>query len=103
MRPAAKLGRKVANLDHPHPVAILLAEQRHGVILVDGHINRHVFDNFDLRVAQHFLVNEVFHVLQLFVVDAGEVREIKPQMIGRHQRPRLLHMLPKHFAQPGLQ
>ena len=31
------------------------------------------------------------------------MREIKAQMIGRHQRPRLLHMLAQNFAQPGLQ
>ncbi len=54
-------------------------------------------------VAQHFFVDEVFDVLQLFVGHSGEVREVKAQMIGRDQRSRLLHVLAQHFAQSGLQ
>ena len=86
-----------------HLVAIFFAEQRHGLVFVDRDIDRHVFNDFDLLVAQHFLVDHVFDVLQLFVRDRGEVREVKAQMVGRHQRSCLLHMLAQHFAQPGLQ
>ena len=56
-----------------------------------------------LLVAQQFLVDQVFNVLQLLVLDRREMRKIKPQMIRRHQRPRLLHMLPQHFTQPSMQ
>ena len=102
VRAAAEFGREVADLDDADFVAILLAEQRHGVILVDGHVNRHVLDDLDLFVAQDFFVDDVFDVLQLFVFDAGEVRKVKAQMIGRDQRPGLLHMLAQHFSQSGM-
>ncbi len=46
---------------------------------------------------------EVFDVLQFFVGDAGEVREVEAQMIGIDQRSRLLHVLAQHFAQAGVQ
>src|ERR1019366_515572 len=53
-------------------------------------------------VAQNFLVDDVFDVLQLFVGDASEVRKIKAQMIGSNQRSRLLDMLAQNFAQSRL-
>ena len=55
-----------------------------------------------LLVAQDFFVDDVFDVLQFFVCDAGEVREVKAQMVGSNQRSRLLHMLAQNFAQSGL-
>ena len=103
MGAAAKFGGEIADLDHANFVAILLAEQRHGLVFVDGDIDRDILDDFDLLVAQNFFVDQVFDVLQFFVRDGGEVREVKAQMIGRHQRSRLLHMLAQNFAQPGLQ
>src|SRR5205807_7801378 len=42
-------------------------------------------------------------VLQLFVFNGSEMRKIKAQMIRRHQKPRLLHMLAQHLAQPGME
>ena len=56
-----------------------------------------------LLVAQHFLVDDVLDVLQFFVFDRGEVREVKAQMIGRDQRPGLLHMLAENLAQSRMQ
>ena len=103
MRAAAQFGGKISDLDHAHLVAIFLAKQRHRVILVDSHVNRNVLDDLDPFVAQNFLVDDVFDVLQLFVFDASEVREIKAQMIRSHQRPRLLHMLAQNFAQPRME
>src|SRR5439155_1363033 len=83
-------------------VAILLAKQRHGLVFVDGHVNRNLLDDLDPLVPQDFFINHVLDVLQLFVFDCGEMRKIKAQMVRRHQRPRLLHMLAQHLAQPGL-
>ena len=94
VRAAAKFGRKVANLDDADFVAILLAEQRHGVVFVHCHVDRHVLGYVDLGVAQDLLIDDVLNVLQLFVFNRGEVRKIKAQVIRRHQRSRLLHMLP---------
>ena len=42
-------------------------------------------------------------VLQLFVCDSGEVREIEAQMVRRNQRPGLLHVLAEHFAQARME
>ena len=103
MRSAAQFGGEISDLDHAHFVAILLAEQCHSFVFVDGDVNRNVLDDFDLLIAQHFLIDQVFDVLEFLVSHAGEVRKIKTQMIGRNQRSRLLHMLAQHFAQPGLQ
>ncbi len=103
MRASAQFGGEVANPDHAHLVTILFAEQRHGVILVDGYIDRHILDDFNLSVAQHFLVDEIFNVLQFLVFDRSEMREIEAQMIGRHQRAGLLDVLAQHFAQARVQ
>ena len=100
---AAKFGREVADPDHAHFVAVLLSEQRHGVILVDGRVDGDVLYDFDALVAQHFFVDEVFNVLQFLVFDRGEVREVEAQMIGRDQRSGLLDVLAEDFAQPGVQ
>ena len=103
VRSAAKFGREVADLDDPHLVAVLLSEQRHGVILVDRHIDGHIGDRLHLAVPEHLLVDNVLDILQLFIGDSREVRKIKAQMVGCHQRSRLLHVLPKHFTQSGMQ
>jgi len=79
---AAEFGRKIADLDDPDPVAVFLSEQGHGFVLIDGNIDGHVLNDFDLLVAQNFFVDEVFDVLQFFVSNAGEVRKIKAQMVG---------------------
>ncbi len=103
VRAAAEFGGEVSNLDDADPVAVFFSEQGHGFVFVDGDINGHIFDDFDLFVAQDFFVDQVFDVLQFFVGNAGEVREVKAQMVGRDQRSCLLHVLAQNFAQSGLQ
>ena len=103
VRAAAQLGGEVADADDAHAVAILLAEQRHRLVLVDGDVDGHVLDDLDAIVAQHFLVGEVFDVLQLLVVERGEVREVEAQVAGIDQRARLLHMRAQHIAQRGVE
>ena len=85
VRTAAELGGEIADPDHPHPLAVLLAEQSHGLVFIDGHIDGHVLDSFHLQVAQHFVIDEVFNVLKLLVGYAGEVREVKTQVTGIDQ------------------
>ncbi len=103
MRAAAKFRREIPDAYHAHLVAILFSEQRHGVILVDRLIDRHVSQGFHPLIVQNFFIDEVFNILQFFIFDRGEVRKIKAQVIRRHQRSSLLHMLPQNFAQPGMQ
>ena len=97
MRAAAEFDRKIADRDHAHAVAILFAEQRHGVVLVDGLVDRDVRDGFNFLVAQDFLVNHVLDVLQFLVFDSREMRKIEAQMIGRDQRSGLLDVLAQDF------
>ena len=98
MRAAAEFGGEVADLDDADFVSVLFAEQRHGFVFVDGHVDRDVFDDFDFFVAQNFFVDQVFDVLQFFVLHSGEVGEVEAQMIRRDQRSCLLHMLAQDFA-----
>src|SRR5262249_25892192 len=62
MRAAAKLSGEVSDLDHANLVAILLAEQCHRVVLIDSDIDWNVFDDLDLRIAQHLVIDDVFDV-----------------------------------------
>ena len=52
------------------------------MVLVDGHVDGHVFEGFDLGVGQHFAVDDVFDLLQLFIGDLGEVGEVEAQAVG---------------------
>ena len=103
VRAAAEFGGEVSDLDDADPVAVFLSEQGHGFVFVDGDIDGHVLDDFDLLVAEYFFVDQVFDVLQFFVGNAGEVREIKAQMVGSNQRSCLLYMFAQNFAQASLQ
>ncbi len=47
VRAAAEFGREVSNFDDADFVAIFFAKQSHGVILVDGYIDRNVFDDLE--------------------------------------------------------
>ena len=102
VRAAAQLGGEVADADDANFVAVLLAEERHGLVFVDGDIDGHVFDDFDAVVAQHFAVGEVFDVLQFFVAERGEVGEVETQVRGIDQRSGLLHVRAENFAQRGM-
>ena len=80
MRTAAKLGGEVANLDHAHLVAVLFAEQSHRMVLVHGHVDRHILQRDHLGVRENIFVDAVFYVLQLFLGDGGEMREVEAQV-----------------------
>ena len=100
---SAELGGEVADLDDAHLLAVLLAEERHGVVLVDGDVDGHVFEGDDAGVGEHLLINDVFDVLQFFVGDAGEVGEVEAQAMVVDQRSGLLDVLAENFAQPGVE
>ena len=103
MRASAELGREVADLDDAHLLAVLLAEERHGVILVDGDVDGHVFEGDDGGVRENFLVNDVFDILQLFVGDGGEVGEVEAETMVVYERAGLLDVLAEHFTQSGVE
>src|SRR3954466_9901557 len=73
MRTAAEFGGEVTDLDDADLVAVLLAEERHGFVFVDGYVDGHVFDHFDAVVLQDFTIGEIFDVLEFFIFDAGKV------------------------------
>ena len=82
VRAAAEFGREaVGQLHHAHLVAILFAEEGHGVVLVDGDVDGNVFEGFDLGVGEDFAVDDVFDFLQFFVGDLGEVGEVEAQAV----------------------
>ena len=87
VRAAAELGREaVRKLDDAHLVAILFAEESHGVVLVHGHVDGHVFEGFDAGVGEDLAVDDRLDLCELFVGDLGEVREVEAE--ARRARPR---------------
>ena len=52
VRAAAELGGEVADADDADLVAVLFAEERHGVELVDGDVDGHVDEGFDGGVGE---------------------------------------------------
>ena len=104
MRAAAEFGREaVRQLDHAHLVAILLAEERHRVVLVDGHVDGHVVKGFDCRVGQDFAVDDVLDLFEFLVGDLGEVGEVETQAIGMHGGAGLLDVRAEDLSQGRVQ
>ena len=104
VRAAAELGREaVRELDHAHLVAVLFAEERHGVVLVDGHVDGHVFERFDFGVGEHFAVDDVLDLFEFFVGDLREVGEVEAQAVGIDQRAGLLDVRAQNLAQRGVE
>ncbi len=99
VRAAAQLGGEIADADDANSVAVLFAEERHRLVFVDGDVDGHVFDDFDAIVAQDFFVGKVFDVLQFFVAERGEVREVEAEVRGIDQRASLLDVGAKDFTQ----
>ncbi len=52
---------------------------------------------------QNLAVGDVLDLLQLFVGDRGEVREVEAQIVGRDQRAGLLDVGSEHLAQRGVE
>ena len=103
VRAAAEFGGEIGDLEHAHLFAVLFAEERHGVVLVDGNVDGNVFDGFHAAVAEDLAVGDVLDLLQLFVGDRGEVREVEAQIVRRDQRAGLLDVSSEHLAQRGVE
>ena len=104
VRPAAKLRRKsIRQLHHAHLVAVLLSKQRHRVVLVHSHVDRHILQRLHPRIGQHLAVHNRLNLFQLLIGHLRKVRKIKAQPIRMHRRPSLLHMRPQHLPQRRMQ
>ena len=73
------------------------------MVLVDGDVDGHVFEGFDAGVGEHFAVDDVFDLLQLFVGDLGEVGEVEAQAVGIDERAGLLDVRAEDLAQRGVE
>ena len=101
MRPAAELDAPGARLEHPHTLAVLVAEER----------NRPEFPGLVHRglevahgiVAQYFRVRQVLDALQLLVRHRGEMGEVETQPLGIHRGSLLLDVVAEHLTQRPVQ
>ena len=86
---------------HPHLVAVLLAEQGHGAgrhRLVHGHqAGSHP------GIGAYLLVHNGFDGFQLLGGDCPGVGKIKAQALAIHQRAFLRHMVAQYLTQGGVQ
>ena len=88
---------EVADPDDADPVAVLLAEQRHGAALERG-LQIHLGGGHH-NVRLHLLVDQRLDALPLRILDAGRVREVEAQVVGRHQRAGLGNVGAQDLAQ----
>jgi hypothetical protein len=102
MRAAAKLRRKVANLHHAHPVAILLAEQRHRVV---AHSRPHRSAHPPASPPSCSPAPAVHDRLNLRSSSSATPQSAKSRTAAARGRSatRLLHMRPQHLAQRRMQ
>ena len=101
MRPAAQLLREDAfqtrHAQHAHLLRILLAKQSHRARL--HRFFQREFVRLHTLVTQNVIINETLNLRDLIARERLEVREVETQIVGRDDRPRLLHMRPQHLAQ----
>ena len=97
MRAAAELARDTVDLDHAHPVAVLLAEEGHRAErerLLLLHLHR-----ADRAACLDPVVHEVLDLANLLGRERVAVREVEPQLVGPHRRARLAHVGAEPLAQ----
>src|SRR5581483_6040022 len=97
VRAAAELGGEVADLDHAHDVAVLVAEKSER-----ASFHRLVVARlFDLHVGvdADALVHALLDVGELFVADRAGMAEVEAQPVRRDERAGLVHVLSQLLAQ----
>ena len=67
---ATELSGEVADFHHPDLLAVLLTEQRHGVVFVHRDIDGHVLQCLHFVVGEHLAVDHLFYVGKLFLGNA---------------------------------
>ena len=99
---AAELARDVLDLDHPHPVAVLLAEQRHRAELL-GLVARHLHRADRAGSALIHSLTRSSTSRASLGAERGAVGEVEAELVGAHRRAGLAHVGPEQLAQRGVQ
>ena len=98
MGAAAELhGVAAAHIHHTDGVAILLAEQGDGALLL-GLFNGQLLGD-DVIALQNGLVDDGVHLAKLLGGEGGEVGKVKAQAVRLHQRTGLMDVVAQHGAQ----
>ena len=85
------------DIEHPHRLAVLFAEQHHGACFL-GRLDVH-HPGLGLCIGQDFCVHFGFDLRNLISSDGRVMCKVKTCFIGINQRTFLLHMGAKHFTQ----
>ena len=100
---AAELARDrdAVDLDHPHPVAVLLAEQRHRAEALGLVAGRH--DGVNAVVVGDPAVDPVLDAVDVLGRQRLAVGEVEAQLVGPHGRAGLAHVRAEPLAQRRVQ
>ena len=101
MGSSAELGRVIADLDHPHRLAVLVAEEGDGShllgLILGGDRGGH------LVVRDQSLVDLGLDRGELLGSYLGEMGEVEAQSAGLHERTGLVGVVPKDIAKRPVQ
>ena len=89
-----------AHAQHTHLVVVFLAEQSHGTGFTSG-IDIHQFSG-DRGVSQNLAIDQNLDLLALGFTHRFAMGEVEAQIVRRHQRAFLLHMVAQHVTQGGV-
>ncbi len=101
MGAAAELGRRAVDVDDPHDLAVLLAEERHRpepARLVEGRLER-----VHGHVREDGAVDALLDLDALLVGQLRRVREVEAELVRANSGARLLDVVAEHLAKRGLE
>ena len=99
--PAAQLERIAAGLDHPHELAVLLAEHGDGAQLLGVVPGR--LEGAHGLVGHDMPVDQPLHPVDLLLGHGPEVAEVEAEVLGADQRSLLLDVAPQDGSQGPVQ
>ena len=101
MGPAAELQRVRPGPDHPHPLSVLVVEERQRPERLGLGLRR--LDDLDRGVGQDVGVGRLGHLRQLLGAQGLGMREVEAQPVRGHQRTLLADVVPEHRAQGAVE
>ena len=101
MGAAAEFDGLRASLEHAYDIAVFVAEERNGALVL-GIVHRHFF-MAGVRVRQYFGIHEVFDLCHLFGRDRVVVTEVEPKPVRANPRTLLFHMVAKNLAERSME